>query len=523
MQHLRFTAIPTNAGFLHQWHAWIHGKVAKHFKRDKSRMTDTAQNVRLRLLTKDFIGRWFFKHLTDELVEREEAERLLGGVPIVYVGKLRPAYVFPKEQCVIADTKYADVDADRRRWLASREDKFVRLYRVSDVLQFGRFDYERYYYSAQNHTIDSNKVLRLLGYPEGQFTALQSMWRKRGFRPAELTEHEPPVHMVADSDGNERKCSGRNCERCARHEGCEECDRGRALIRNRGLSLADDWRDPAVADAAAKMRWNDKQLQPYLREWRRTNRIKSPGHFDMKDPFRIVRLEQNPGIDAGLLKYAQIIVDNEVTNDFKRMSRADDLESFVRVNGVCPEHSNDDLMGWDADNRPRGEERPERVFRDTNSGGAVREFETLHDLEAAMRNSGLSESEVAVIKALEMDEGSAKSYAEATGLPVATINRLRTSALAKLRLPFFRSSGSGSALQDLAVKHGCEVEDIMDPSVTIGRAVLARSEMFYSLHRLGMGVPAMAAAFRFPEDRVELSLSRHPDMRTLDDAAEEVV
>lgn len=521
MQQLRFTAIPTNAGFLHQWHAWIHGKVAKHFKRDKSRMTDTAQNVRLRLLTKDFIGRWFFKHLTDELIEREEAERLLGGVPIVYVSKLRPALVIPRDQCVVASTKYADVDEDRRRWLASREDKQVRLYRVSDVLGFARFDYERYYYSAQNHTIDSDKVLRLLGYPSGQYTALQSMWRARGFRPAELTEHEAPLHMVSDSDGRQYKCSGRNCVVCARHDGCEECKRGRDLIRSRGLSLADDWKSPKIAESAAKMRWNDRQLQPYLREWRNANRIKSPGHFDSKDPFRIVRLEPNPGVDAGLLKYAQIIVDNEVTNDFKRMSRADDLESFVRVNGVCPEHSNDDLMGWDADNRPRGEERPERVFRDTNSGGAVRDFETMHDLESAMRNSGLSDSEVAVVKALEMDEGSVKSYSEATGMSVAAINRLRSSAMSKLRMPFFRSGSSN--LMELARKHQCEVEDVLDPDVISGRAIVARSEMFYQLHRLGMGVSAMASAFRFPEERVELSLSRHPDMRVLDDAAEEMV
>jgi hypothetical protein len=38
-----------------------------------------------------------------------------------------------------------------------------------------------------------------------------------------------------------------------------------------------------------------------------------------------------------------------------------------------------------------------------------------------------------------------------------------------------------------------------------------------------MAVPAMAKAFRFPEDRVELSLSRHPKMRTIDDTTEEMV
>ena len=512
MQQLHFIQIPTNPDFLKQWHPWIHGKVAKHFKRDKSRMSDTAQNVRLRLLTKDFIGRWFFKHLKDELVELEDAAAMLGGVPVALIGHLKPALVVPRRKCEIATTKYGAVDDERRRWLAGRKDTDkMRFYRVQDVLNFARFDYERYYYSIQNHTIDSAKVLRLLGYPEDQFTALQSMWRARGFRPSELTEHEPLHHALE----NGHSCPGVGCRRCERHEDCPECERGRTLIRNRGVSLADDWSKPGAREAAAKLRWNDSQLRPYLREWRKANMLKAkPGH--------IVRFSPNPGIDAGLLKYAQIIVDNEVTNDFKRMSRSDDLESFVRTGGVCPEMSNDDVMGWDADNRPQGEERPERVFRDTSSGSRVREFEHVRDLRTVMLSSGLTDEEVDVVKKLDLDEVSARAYSESTGIAIARVNKLRSSALGKMRLPLFRT-GYGSVLHDLARKHGCEVEDIMDPSVMIGRAVLARSEMFYSLHRLGMSVPTMASSFRFSEDRVELSLSRHPDMRTIDDTLDEVV
>jgi len=491
MQQLHFVQIPTNPDFLKQWHPWVHGKVAKHFKRDKSRMSDTAQNVRLRLLVKDFIGRWFFKHLTDELVEREEAEAMLGGVPVALIGHLKPVLVAPKKECEVASTKYAAYDEAQRKWLSGLKDKNVRLYRVKDILAFARFDYERYYYSIQNHTIDSDKVLRLLGYSPGQYTALQSMWRARGFRPSEMTEH--------------------NC-----HGGdCHECERGRTLLRNRGLSLAHNWGSGASAEAASKLRWNDSQLKPYLREWRKSNRVKST-------PSRIVRLAPSPGVDAGLLKYAQIIIDNEVTNDFKRMSRADDLESFALKNGVCPEMSNDDLMGWDADNRPRGEDRPERVFRDTDSLSRTRQFEHIRDLRTVLESSGLTDEEVDVVKHLEIDEESVRSYSDMTGIPAVKVNKVRASAMAKMRLPFFRT-GSGSTLHELARKHRCEIEDIMDPGVQMGRAVLARTEMFYSLHKLGMGVPAMAEAFRFSEDRVELSLSRHPEMRTLDDTVEEMV
>lgn len=504
MQQLHFVDIPTNQTFLNQWHAWIHGKVAKHFKKEKSRMSDTAQNVRLRLLTKDFIGRWFLKHLTDELVTEADAVRVLDGVPVALIGHLKPVHTFLKKECEIGVTKYVAVDERRRQWLAGLKDnQKIRLYRMSDLLKFAHFDYERYYYSIQNHTIDSAKALKLLGYPEDQYTALQSMWRKRGFKPSELTEH--------------------GCDGAA---DCAECDRGRNLLRNRGLSLAHDWSKPEVREAAARLRWNDRQLKDYLREWRRSNRVKSPGGFPQKEGLQIVRLEKNIGIDQGLLKYANIILDNEVTNDFKRMSRADDLESFVRTNAVCPELSNDEVTGWDADNRPRGEERPERVFRDTSASGRVREYETMRDLHVVMRNSGLTDEEIDVVRKLELDEMSARTYSETTGMAVARVNKLRLSAMAKMKLPFFRN-GSTNQLQELAAKYDCEVEDIVDPDVTIGKAVLARTDMFFNLHRLGMTVPAMATAFRFSVERVELSLSRHPAMRglsaTLDDATEEVV
>lgn len=490
MQRLHFVPIPTNQSFLSQWHAWIQGKVSKHYKRDKSRMGDTAQNVRLRLLTKDFIGRWFFKHLTDELVELSEAEAMLGGMPILYIGALKPAYVFQKEDCVVADTKAVDEDRRRREWLEKREDKKIRLYRVSDILKFARFDYERYYYSIQNHTIDSDKVLRFLGYKPGQYTALSSLWRSRGFRPSELTEHP---------------CNG---------DPCEECDKGRTSLRSRGLSLAHDWSKPEVAAAAAKLRWNDSQLKPFLREWRKANTIK-------RTPICIVRLAPSQGIDAGLLKYAQIIVDNEVSNDFKRMSRADDLETFVRAGGVCPEHSNDESMGWESDNRPSGgEERPTRAFRDMNGAQRVKEYEVARDLRRVMAGSGLTDEEADVIQKLELDEMSVRTYCDATGMPAARVNRLRSAALAKLKTPF---AGRDSFLQGLATRFGCSVDEILDPTVAVGRAIPARTEMFYGLSRLGMTAETMASAFGFPIDRVQLSISRHPDLRAIDPEQDEMV
>jgi len=132
--------IPTNQSFLRDWYSWTHGRVSRHFKRNKERVIDTAQNVRLRLLSKDFIGRWFFKHLTEDLITREQAEKILGGIRIAFAGSIHP---------VVGD----------------RSDP-ESLWRVSDILQFAKFNYDRYYYSIQNHTIDSDRMIRLLGYPE---------------------------------------------------------------------------------------------------------------------------------------------------------------------------------------------------------------------------------------------------------------------------------------------------------------------------------------------------------------------
>ena len=81
-------AIPTNESFLIQWNTWIYSKVSKRFKRDRERILDTVQNVRLRLIQKDFIGRWFFKHLTNDIVDLIQAERILGGSKIAYISKI---------------------------------------------------------------------------------------------------------------------------------------------------------------------------------------------------------------------------------------------------------------------------------------------------------------------------------------------------------------------------------------------------------------------------------------------------
>ncbi len=483
MRQLFFIPIPTNQSFLSQWHAWIQGKVSRHYKRNKSRMGDTAQNVRLRLLTKDFIGRWFYKHLSDELVEREEAQAMLGGVPVTFVGSLKPYLVVPRGEYELARTPSKDGSGEswldgRRAVLDRRPDSKVRLYKVSDILAFARFDYDRYYYSVQNHTIDSDKVLRLLGYREGQYTALQSLWRSRGFRPSELTEHE---------------CSGPECS---------ECDRGRASLRSRGLSLAHDWGTPGVAGPASRLRWNDSQLRPLLREWRRANMLK-------RTPLSIVRLAPSQGIDAGLLKYAQIIIDNEVSNDFKRMSRADDLETYVQTGGLCPAASDGENLAWE--DGKDGEERSERVFRDADNGSRIRGYEIARDLHCVLDSVDLTEEERGVIDNVDLGESGVHDYSARTGMSPASIVSARARALARLK-----ASYSGDMLRSLSNRYSCRASDIVDPRVVCGGAVRARTEMFYSLSRMGISPASISSVFGFPVERVSLSISRHPEARAFD-------
>ncbi len=238
-------AIPTNQSFLTQWYPWTAGKVARHFKRDKERCQDTAQNVRLRLLSKNFIGRWFYKHLTDELVDKAQAEHILGGkVPLAYIGSVQPVYG--------RRSSLKGYGKDQRVKPNSPEEQpnDTTIWRVSDLLGFAKFDYERYFYSIQNHTIDSSRVLRLLGYDADNFSALESLYRQGKLKPSELTDHECQ-EFVRSIEKRGDQCGVNDCNKkhyslgyCSNHyhmsrvRSCSACEHGRELLRQRGVSLA---------------------------------------------------------------------------------------------------------------------------------------------------------------------------------------------------------------------------------------------------------------------------------------------
>lgn len=515
--------IPTNQSFLKQWHAWILSKVSRNFKRDKERIPDAAQNVRLRLLTKDFVGRWFYKHLTDEVVDRGQAEAILGGTPVSFIGSLHPVSFGPNQSCK------AKPCATPRGCVRSCSHS---LWKVSDLLQFARFDYGRYYYSIQNHTIDSDSILKLLGYPAGDYGILESMYRQNRLKPSELTEHEC-VELVADAPAKSPTCAfvnqdnGERCKRkhfsrgyCTAHYGshvlvtCPACVHGRELLRARGVSLAHRWTEPEVARAVARLRWNDKQLRPFLRSWRRTNVVKASPLYIMRPANKDGSV---PGIDAGLLKYAEMVIDHEVVNDFKRIARGDDMSMMVFNKGLSPEFSDGETVAWESEDSEDPTAR-QRVFRDGSSLARVGEMESRRDLSVILSSAGLSEEEADVILHLDLQEMRAKDYAGLRGKTLQKVNRARASAMRKLRDHQFSNRSFDPMVEEAVTRvcdiHGCTREQLLGPD-SVGPCVVARTDLFSHLFDHGMSVPDISSRFSVPEERVVAAINRQVlrDMR----------
>lgn len=376
--------IPSNNDFLKKWHSWINYRVSIRFKRNKARVLDVAQDVRVRLISKDFIGRWFYRHLSDELLDLAQASKILGlqGKSLSYISNIP----------IANNVKRSHESA---------------LWRVSDLLEYAKFDYVRYYYSIQNHTIDTQKMLRLLGYPDGKYNSLASLYRQGRLLPSELTEH---------------LCTGDK-------KTCPDCEKGRASLHRRGLSLVHNWEDPAVESNILRLRWNDGQLAEFLRNWHKKNRI-------VCSPDYVMRPVGDRGIDAGLLKYADIIIQNTVANRFKQIGRSDDLEDVIDGENVplnggkSPGFSTEETISWETDDYSS---QSKIVYRDMMSSELFESFERKYDVNSIVGRAGLDEVEQDVVYAIEMMEQTARQYAEHNGIAISRVHKVHASALSKLR------------------------------------------------------------------------------------------
>ncbi len=486
--------IPDASAFLKQWFNWVRGKVRKRFKRDHDRIPDATQRVCARLLQKEFTARWFYKHLHEDLVTRSEAERMLDA-PLKFVS-----------ESVISPVVGLKTDQNS-------------LWRVSDVLAYGRFDFDRYFYSAQGHTIDSDRMLQLLGHAPGEYWKLQSLWRQDKILPSELTEHECPRGRPSLSGGGNK----------AAPKTCPECARGLALLRSKGISLAQSpetpgWKHPrgpkcpehplgqefdvlnpsltpAMVEAIRKMRWNDSQLHPvYLRRWQGKNEIYCQPRYIMRPT---VPGAKPHGIDAGLLKYADRIIGNEVINEFKHLTRTDDMSRMVHNNGVSPETSDSDVVAYDLDS----EEGAQRIVCDAEAVADFRNAEHRSDITSLLDEAALSTEESDVIAAVSLLDVTVRDYARSSGIPVQRVHRLHASALRKLRSATVGSGFADRVMREVCDRHDCSMDQVLGTSL-VGRAVVARADLFATLYDAGMSEDDMASHFSYPRERISAAVVR---------------
>lgn len=447
-------SIPTVHEFINQWYPLIFSEVNKLFKKGQERVEDTVQNVVERLVRKDFIGRWFFKLLTDELVDRTQAENMLGGISLKHKKKIQPVV-----------GKSTDINS---------------LYRVSDILDFAKFNHERYYYSIQGHTIDSDRVLELLGYKAGQYSALQSLWRQGKLLPSELTEHECARDIGSSPDE------------------CDSCKEGLNYLKERGVSLdKNDWNNPNKARLFKKLRWDDRQLAPFLRGWKKSNIIKCV-------PRNIIRLVESSGVDASLLGYAKHLIANEVRNDFKRMKRTYDLTLTEFNHGRCPEVSDQESVSWEFDEM---EETSQRVFRDTTSMLKYHEFECCNDLRIILTNSGLSAEQMQVILETDLQGVSVRGYAIRSSKSAQKVHHIRSTALKHICDSISTESSVKQIVMDVCSKYNCTLDDITGPGM-FGNCVTARTELYSDLLDRGWDIGDIISKFSVSEDRVVAAVNR---------------
>jgi hypothetical protein len=432
--------IHSTSTFLCQWHMWVEGQVRRLFKRDHERVMDMTQNVRVRILQKDVISRWFLKHMTGELVVRSEAERMLGKS--------------------LSHATYADLKPVR-----GKKSDPESVWLVSDILNHAKFDRESYFYCIQDHLIDSDTVLSLLGYEPGRYSALQSLVRSGKLLPSDFTDHT-----------------------CSKDESCPDCQMGRQALFEKGLSLSQDWNK---SKHAADLRWNDSQLRPYLRNWNGRNRIFAIPSFIVRDT--------NDGVTAGLLKYVSIIINNEVTNQFKTIRRNEESSC-----GVGVEHSTSDLVTISTSE----EDLNEVIFKDPESLRPFEDLDSKRDVKALMAVIDLTDQELDVLNKVQFGEHSSNSYAKASGLNAPRVGRILNMVVNKFAQVSDPMAKPNRILHHVLHKYGVSRDELFGNDV-VGLSVLARAEFFSSLYDNDMPLESISTLYNVDIDLVTAGINRH--------------
>jgi DNA-directed RNA polymerase specialized sigma24 family protein len=221
-----------------------------------------------------------------------------------------------------------------------------------------------------------------------------------------------------------------------------------------------------------------------------------------------MRKDPKQGIDAGLLKYAEMVIDNEVVNDFKRMSRAEDLSITVLNGGQSPEYGNHETVAWDSDDKEREDSSSiQPVIRDVGSMNQYVQAERWHDVQRLVEAANLTDEELNVIKFVDLEDMSVRQYSDKHNVTVARVHRILSSAHHKLSAQDLPLSVTDELAFRTASKYGCSTMDI-EGSKLFGTCVAARTELFSKLFDMGMTISWISARFSISEDRVSAAINR---------------
>jgi DNA-directed RNA polymerase specialized sigma24 family protein len=210
------------------------------------------------------------------------------------------------------------------------------------------------------------------------------------------------------------------------------------------------------------------------------------------------------GIDAGLLKYASIIIENETRNDFKRMGRTEDLQFAVFNNAVSPDNY-DEVIAYEGESE-NGKPR-KRILRDSNSMDGYEAVECKSDVSSLLDKTDLSDEEREVLLSVDLMEMTIRQYAESKGHPVQRVHRIRSAALRKLRGGCLEDSIIQHCLNDVCDKYQCHPQDLFG-SALLGAPVLARTDLFSSLFDRGMTITAISEYFSCSEEKIVAAINR---------------
>jgi hypothetical protein len=195
-------------------------------------------------------------------------------------------------------------------------------------------------------------------------------------------------------------------------------------------------------------------------------------------------------------------------NDFKRMSRAEDLSTMVLNNGVGPEYSDKETVAWDSDDKEKEDPGSiQRVIRDCSALSKFTQAEGWHDVRRLVEAADLSPEESDAMVSIDLGDMSVRQYSDKTEIPVPRVHRLLTSAHDKLKAQDLPESVTDEMVERTAAKHGVTVVDILGPQL-FGPCVAARTELFNKLFDVGMTIPGISARFGVSEERVSAAINR---------------